>query len=150
MRVTMTGATGLIGPRLVRALVARGDEVTVLSRNPEKARSALDGVEAVGWADPTGTPAPAHALEGRDAVIHLAGEPVAQRWNDDVKQQILASREAGTRNLVASMTAGQVLSPPPPSATTAPTATRPSTRAPRRATTSSPTSASLGARGQRP
>ncbi len=109
MRVTMTGATGLIGPRLVRALRARGDEVTVLSRNPEKARSALDGVEAVGWADPTGTPAPAAALEGRDAIVHLAGEPVAQRWSDEVKQKIRASREAGTRNLVASMTSGQAL-----------------------------------------
>ena len=109
MRVTMTGATGLIGPKLVRALVARGDEVTVLSRNPEKARSALDGVEAVRWADPTAAPAPAGALEGRDAVIHLAGEPVAQRWNDDVKEKIRTSREDGTRNLVASMTAGQTL-----------------------------------------
>ncbi len=105
MRVTMTGATGLIGPKLVRALVARGDEVTVLSRNPDKARSALDGVEAVGWADPTTSPAPAAALDGRDAVVHLAGEPVAQRWTDDVKRAILESREAGTRNLVAGMQA---------------------------------------------
>src|SRR3954471_18325828 len=105
MRVTMTGATGLIGPRLVRELVARGDEVTVLSRNPDKARSALDGVEAVGWTDATSSPAPAAALDGRDAVIHLAGEPVAQRWNDEVKQAIRESREAGTRNLVAGMRA---------------------------------------------
>lgn len=105
MRVTMTGATGLIGPKLVRELVGRGDEVTVLSRNPDKARSALDGVEAVGWADPTASPAPAAALDGRDAVIHLAGEAVAQRWNDDVKRAIRESRIAGTRNLVAGMTA---------------------------------------------
>lgn len=109
MRVTMTGATGLIGPKLVRELVARGDEVTVLSRSPEKARASLPGVEAVAWADPEASPAPAAALQGRDAVVHLAGEPVAQRWNAEVKQAIRASREAGTRNLVASMKAGQAL-----------------------------------------
>jgi uncharacterized protein YbjT (DUF2867 family) len=48
MRVTVTGATGLIGTRLVRELRARGDEVTVLSRSPERAREAL-GVDAVAW-----------------------------------------------------------------------------------------------------
>jgi hypothetical protein len=105
MRVTLTGATGLIGPRLVRALQARGDEVTVLTRNPDRARQALAGVEAVRWADPVTEPAPAAALAGRDGVIHLAGEPVAQRWTSEAKQRILESREAGTRNLVAGMRA---------------------------------------------
>jgi uncharacterized protein YbjT (DUF2867 family) len=42
VRVTVTGATGLIGPRLVAALRARGDEVTVLSRDPERASSRLE------------------------------------------------------------------------------------------------------------
>jgi uncharacterized protein (TIGR01777 family) len=105
MRVTLTGATGLVGPRLVAALRDRGDEVTVLTRNPERARAALPGVEAMEWADPVAGPAPVAALEGRDAVVHLAGEPVAQRWNDDVKRRILESREAGTRNLVAAIAA---------------------------------------------
>jgi hypothetical protein len=105
MRVTVTGATGLIGPRLVKALHARGDEVTVLSRNPDRARQALAGVEAVRWADPVAEPAPAEALAGRDGVIHLAGEPVAQRWTSEAKKAILESREAGTRNLVAGMRA---------------------------------------------
>ena len=105
MRVTVTGATGLIGPRLVAVLQSRGDEVTVLTRDPAKARSALGDVQAVAWPDPAGSPAPAEALSGRDAVVHLAGEPVAQRWNPDVKGRILSSREAGTRNLVAGMEA---------------------------------------------
>src|SRR5688500_5183346 len=105
MRVTITGATGLIGPRLVRALLDRGDEVTVLSRDPAKARAALPGVEAFEWADPTGEPAPADALSGRDGVIHLAGEPVAQRWSARARQAIRESREAGTRNLVAGLSA---------------------------------------------
>jgi uncharacterized protein len=99
MRVTLSGATGLIGRRLVRALTARGDEVTVLSRDADAAHRAT-GVEAVRW-NPDEDPAPAHALAGRDAVIHLAGEPVAQRWNEKVKARILASREHGTARLVA-------------------------------------------------
>jgi uncharacterized protein (TIGR01777 family) len=98
MRITITGATGLIGRRLARELRRRGDEVTALSRDPDKAKEAL-GTEAHAW-DPLAGPAPTEALEGRDAVIHLAGENVAQRWTDESKRSILDSRELGTRNLV--------------------------------------------------
>jgi uncharacterized protein (TIGR01777 family) len=105
MNVTITGATGLIGTKLVAALGARGDTVTVLSRSPAKAQEAL-GVEAVAW-DPAAGPAPAGALSGRDGVVHLAGAPVAQRWNAKVKAAILESRELGTRNLVAGIAAAE-------------------------------------------
>jgi uncharacterized protein len=105
MRVTVTGATGLIGTRLVRALRERGDEVTVLSRRPERAREAL-GVDAVAW-QPDAEPAPAEALAGRDGVVHLAGENIAQRWSDEAKQAIHTSRELGTRNLVAGLRAAE-------------------------------------------
>ena len=98
MRVTVTGASGLIGSRLVEALVARGDEVTALSRDRERARERL-GVEAVAW-NPEDEPAPASALSGRTGVVHLAGEPIAQRWSKDAKQRIVSSRGLGTRNLV--------------------------------------------------
>jgi len=101
MKVTMTGATGLIGSRLVAALRARGDEVSVLSRNPDAARERL-GVEAVRW-NPELEPAPVAALAGRDAVVHLAGEGVAQRWTDATKRAIRRSREGGTANLVAGL-----------------------------------------------
>jgi uncharacterized protein (TIGR01777 family) len=104
MRITLTGATGRIGQALVAALRERGDEVTVLTRNPSRAREALGDVEAVEW-DMKGGPAPAEALSGRDALVHLAGEDVAQRWNDDVKREIRESRELGTRNLVAGIAA---------------------------------------------
>jgi uncharacterized protein (TIGR01777 family) len=104
-RVTLTGASGLLGPRLVRALRERGDEVTVLSRNPERARETLGaGVEAHRW-DPSAGAAPVEALAGRDVVVHLAGEPVAQRWSDASRRRIHDSREQGTRNLVAGLRA---------------------------------------------
>ena len=103
MRVTLTGATGRIGAGLVAALQARGDEVTVLSRSPDRARAALE-TEAVAWRAED-EPAPAEALAGRDGVIHLAGEDVAQRWSDDAKRRIRTSRELGTRNLVAGLRA---------------------------------------------
>jgi uncharacterized protein len=103
MRVTLTGATGLIGRRLVAELTGRGDEVTVLSRNPDRAGSEL-GVEAMSW-DPVAGPAPAEAFRGRDGVVHLAGESISQRWSDEAKVRIRRSRELGTVNLVMGLEA---------------------------------------------
>src|SRR6185503_15059146 len=99
MRVAITGATGLIGTRIVDALLQRGDEVTVLSRDPLRAREALGDVDAHAWGVLDG-PAPVAALNGRDAVIHLAGEPLAQRWDDATRRRIQDTRVSGTRNLV--------------------------------------------------
>lgn len=104
-RIAVTGATGRVGTHVVAALRARGDEVCVLSRNPERASQAL-GVEAVAW-DPKREAAPAETLAGRDAVVHLAGEDVGQRWSDEVKAEVMASRETGTRNLVAGISAAR-------------------------------------------
>jgi hypothetical protein len=105
MRVTLTGATGRIGLSIVEALRHRGDEVTVLSRDPERAAAKLPaGVEALRW-DPKAGPAPTEALRARDGVIHLAGEDVAQRWSEEAKREIRESREAGTRNLVEGLEA---------------------------------------------
>ncbi len=98
-RVTVTGATGLIGPRLVRELQDSGWDVTVLSRDPDRARSKLPGVEAHAW-NLMSDPAPVEALEGRDGVIHLAGEPVAQRWSESSKRAIRESRVLGTEHLL--------------------------------------------------
>ena len=110
MNVTLTGATGIVGAAIVRTLLARGDAVTVLSRDPDRARSALGDVEAHAW-QPLQEPAPAAALSGRDAVVHLAGESVAQRWTDEARRAIRDSRETGTRNLVAGIAAAD---PRPP------------------------------------
>jgi hypothetical protein len=90
VKVAATGASGTIGSALVEELRSRGDEVTVLSRRSE-------------WPDPKDAPPPADTLRGRDAVVHLAGEPLAQRWTDDSKREIRDSRVLGTRNLVAAL-----------------------------------------------
>jgi uncharacterized protein (TIGR01777 family) len=103
MRVTLTGASGLIGSRLVRALKARGDDVTVLSRHPDRSSRAL-GASALEW-DPNRAPAPAAALAGRDAIVHLAGERVDPRWTDASRRAIAESRQNGTRHLVEGIAA---------------------------------------------
>ncbi|HVR05430.1 MAG TPA: TIGR01777 family oxidoreductase [Solirubrobacteraceae bacterium] len=102
-RVTLTGATGLIGPRVLRELRGQGIEVTVLSRDPRRAQAVLD-TPAVGW-DLLNEPAPAAALAGRDAVVHLAGENVAQRWSAQARRAIRDSRVKGTENLLAGLRA---------------------------------------------
>jgi uncharacterized protein len=100
MRVTITGATGTIGRALVRGLTARGDEVTALSRDPATANLE---VETLGWPDPKKERPPGGAFHGRDAVVHLLGETLAQRWSDQAKREIRDSRVIATRNLVAAL-----------------------------------------------
>jgi len=99
MNVTVTGASGLLGAKLVERLRARGDEVTTLSRRPSSRG-------AVAW-QPEAEAAPASALSGRDAVVHLAGENVAQRWSGEAKRRIRSSRELGTCNLLAGIEAAE-------------------------------------------
>jgi uncharacterized protein (TIGR01777 family) len=109
MRIAVTGATGLIGAKLVADLRADGAEVTALSRDPERARAQLQrdapgALRAFAW-DPLAESAPAAALEGRDAVVHLAGENIAQRWSARAKRALRDSRVLGTRNLLAGLRA---------------------------------------------
>lgn len=104
MRILVTGATGLIGRELCKSLKSDGHTVIGLSRNPGGA-SGLAVNEMLKW-EPQAGPPPAQALEGTDAVVHLAGEPVAEkRWNDEQKKRIRDSRVISTRNLVEGMRA---------------------------------------------
>jgi uncharacterized protein len=106
VRVAVTGATGVIGRRAIAAMLERGDQVVALTRDTESARKALGGdVELQAWADPKHAPAPAGALERADAVLHLLGEPIAQRWSDDAKREIRDSRVLSTRSLVSTIAA---------------------------------------------
>jgi uncharacterized protein len=104
VRVAVTGATGTIGRALVAALLGRGDEVVALSRDAGRAREVLEpAVEAFSWPAPKDEPPPTAALEGVDGVVHLLGEPIAQRWTDSARREIRDSRVLSTRNLVAGL-----------------------------------------------
>jgi uncharacterized protein (TIGR01777 family) len=100
MRILMTGATGLIGRELGKSLVARGDTLVCLVRDLGAARRRLPfPAECHAW-DHTRA-VPAEALRGVDAVVNLAGEPVAgTRWTAAKKALIRDSRTQGTRQLV--------------------------------------------------
>jgi uncharacterized protein len=97
VNVTITGASGLIGRRLMKLLAQRGHSIHALSRHA--GTNLPPGVRISVW-DAMKGPPPEEALRDADAVIHLAGEPVAQRWTAEVKRRIRESRVAGTRQLV--------------------------------------------------
>ncbi|MDR5898529.1 TIGR01777 family oxidoreductase [Halomonas vilamensis] len=106
-KVAITGATGLIGSRLVEKLAARDTPVTVLSRRPKAAatrfppeRFPLVTVKGYVPFEPTTI---SSALIDASAVVHLAGEPIAARWTPEVRTAIRQSREAGTRALVTAI-----------------------------------------------
>ena len=82
MQIAITGASGFIGRRLSARLAAAGHQVQPLGRGYHPA-----------------------ALDGCEAVVHLAGEPVAQRWSEEVKRRIRESRVMGTRSLATALTA---------------------------------------------
>jgi uncharacterized protein (TIGR01777 family) len=84
MNVAITGATGFIGRAVAEHLRSSGHIVRAISL-----RAAL----------------PSDALAGVNAVINLAGEPVAQRWTASARDKILRSRVEGTQALVAAMRA---------------------------------------------
>jgi uncharacterized protein (TIGR01777 family) len=95
MRIAVTGASGFIGARLCDAARSRGHAVITVGRTSGERR----------W-DPMAGPAP---LQGVDAVVHLAGEPVAEgRWSREKMTRIRDSRVIGTRNLVAGIRAAAV------------------------------------------
>ena len=98
-RIVVSGGTGYIGRALVQQLVARGDAVTVLTRG-----AARDGnPRSVTW-DPYQVGAWAQALDGADAVVHLAGErAVGKRYTAAYKRRIYDSRIVTTRNVVAAL-----------------------------------------------
>ncbi len=104
MRIVVSGGTGFIGRPLCASLCLDGHQVTVLTRNRAVAQRACgpmvtaiewDGREAGAWE---------HCLDGSDAVINLAGAPIADgRWTEARKQHLLKSRVLSTRVLVEAM-----------------------------------------------
>jgi uncharacterized protein (TIGR01777 family) len=102
VKVLVTGASGLIGQALCDALFARGDNVVGLTRNPGHARQGNPRVEWRKWEPTLERPDPA-AFDGVEAVVHLLGEPIDQRWTEEAKQRIMESRRQGTHNLVGTI-----------------------------------------------
>ena len=100
--VLVTGGTGFIGSRVCDALHHKGDTVYAVSRNPTRAESQLGSAKAVYRWNPGAEKLPTSAASEMDAVIHLAGETIAGRWNAEKKRKIRDSRILSTRNLVAS------------------------------------------------
>lgn len=104
MRVLITGATGAIGSALADSLLARGDEVVGLTRDPAKARPKNPTVSWHAWQAATERP-PAEALENVDAVVNLIGEEINQRLTDDAKRRIRESRITASHNLLQALEA---------------------------------------------
>jgi hypothetical protein len=102
MRVLVTGASGRIGTALCDELLARGDEVVGLTRDPEKARAAQSQVTWHAWEPTLERPTQA-AFEGVDGVVNLVGEKINQRWSDEAKQKIMDSRRVATHNLAGAI-----------------------------------------------
>ncbi|HLM26379.1 MAG TPA: TIGR01777 family oxidoreductase [Thermoleophilaceae bacterium] len=108
MKVTVTGATGNVGRPLVAALREKGHEVTALSRDADSGSRKLgSAVTVLGWPAPKEAPPPPEAIEGQDAVIHLLGEPIDQRWTDEVKRELRDSRVLSTRQVVEGLKAAE-------------------------------------------
>lgn len=104
MRIAITGASGFIGQPLLHHLRGAGHDVLTIGR----ARASGRGPD-IQWSPAAGT-IDAVRLEGLDAVIHLAGEPIAQRWSPEVKRAIRESRVQGTGLIARTLAA---LSSPP-------------------------------------
>jgi uncharacterized protein len=104
MKIAITGATGLVGSRLVPQLNQQGHQILVFTRNPNKAQkvfpaSGFANLEVVQYT-PQESGEWQQRISGCDAVINLAGEPIAERWSPQQKQSIMDSRQLGTRKLV--------------------------------------------------
>ncbi|CAI0994407.1 Epimerase family protein SA0724 [Serratia proteamaculans] len=102
MRILITGATGLIGSSLTQRLLGLSHQITVLSRNVQRAREQF-GEQANYWSTLQDQP----SLDGFDAVINLAGEPIAdKRWSKAQKERLCHSRWDLTEQLAKLINAG--------------------------------------------
>ena len=99
MDFLVTGATGFIGQKIVSHLLARGDAVNYLAR---KRSQHIDQRAAFHLWDGLSLP-PLASVPRQDAIVHLVGEPIAQRWTPAVKERIRQSRIQSTRQLIAAI-----------------------------------------------
>ena len=111
MRIILGGGTGFIGKALLKSLIEAGHDVVLLTRDPEKAKQRIGNTVTMSqWDGKSVGPWKEH-LDGADAVINLAGEPViGKRWSHTQKMRILNSRVDATKALTSVM--GQVKKKP--------------------------------------
>lgn len=112
MKIVITGATGFVGHALVKTLVSQSHELILLVRNSAKAQKLFPASQF-----PQVTIMPYQATEsgdwqkainGCDAVINLAGTPIAERWTPEYKKAILTSRQLGTQKMVEAIAQAEV------------------------------------------
>jgi uncharacterized protein (TIGR01777 family) len=101
LNITITGATGFIGRRLIERLSASPHQLHALTRSTN-VKFGSTAVWISKW-DPETEEPPDYSLANADAIVHLAGEPVAQRWTPEAKIKIRESRVQGTRRLVQAL-----------------------------------------------
>jgi uncharacterized protein len=100
MKIAIVGATGFVGSRLVEQLQTQGHQITILTRSPQQAQNRFPQAEVVGYT-PLQSGEWQKSISGCDAVVNLAGEPIAEkRWTVEQKKSILESRQIGTAKIV--------------------------------------------------
>lgn len=111
MKIAITGATGFVGSELVRSL-SNNHQIIVFTQNREKAEKIFPSLnfpnlEIVSYL-PTQSGDWQNAIDGCDAVVNLAGAPIAERWTQSYCQTILESRQFGTQNIVEAIAKAKI------------------------------------------
>ncbi len=100
MKIVLAGGSGFIGTPLRQALLADGHEVILLTRHPETSPEKVNDLQTIAW-DAKTVGSWTKLVDGADAVINLAGEPIAaRRWSSKQRERISHSRIYATRALV--------------------------------------------------
>ena len=108
MKIAIAGATGFVGSRLVEQLQAQGHEVVIFTRSPQQASNRFGTAQIVGY-NPLKSGEWQESISGCDAVVNLAGEPIAEkRWTPAQKRTILESRQIGTQKIVEAISLASV------------------------------------------
>ncbi len=111
MKIAIAGATGFVGSRLIEQLQAQGHQILILTRSPQQAGNRFGAAEIVGY-NPLKSGEWQSSIDGCDAVINLAGEPIAEkRWTPAQKRVMLESRQIGTEKIVEAI--GKATNKPP-------------------------------------
>jgi uncharacterized protein len=99
MKIAVTGGTGFVGTRLVERLLSEGHQILLLVRDRAKAQAKFPQAEVVEYMPKT-SGAWQQSISGCNGVVNLAGEPLATRWSNSIKREVLESRTLGTQKIV--------------------------------------------------